>query len=108
MDTIAKDEKEITDYALKKMSQIEGVRVFGAAKNRSGVISFNLTGVHAHDLAQFLNKDNIAIRVGHHCAQPLLSSLNESSVARLSIYVYNDKSDIDKFCRSLITVKNYF
>jgi len=108
MDTIAKDEKEITDYALKKMSQIEGVRVFGAAENRSGVISFNLTGVHAHDLAQFLNKDNIAIRVGHHCAQPLLSSLNESSVARLSIYVYNDKSDIDKFCRSLITVKNYF
>ncbi len=108
MDTIAKDEKEITDYALKKMSQIEGVRVFGAAKNRSGVISFNLTGVHAHDLAQFLNKDNIAIRVGHHCAQPLLSSLNESSVARLSIYVYNDKSDIDKFCRSLITMKNYF
>ena len=108
MDTIAKDEKEITDYALKKMSQIEGVRVFGAAKNRSGVISFNLTGVHAHDLAQFLNKDNIAIRVGHHCAQPLLSSLNESSVARLSIYVYNDKLDIDKFCRSLITVKNYF
>ena len=108
MDTIAKDEKEITDYALKKMSQIEGVRVFGAAKNRSGVISFNLTGLHAHDLAQFLNKDNIAIRVGHHCAQPLLSSLNESSVARLSIYVYNDKLDIDKFCRSLITVKNYF
>ena len=108
MDTIAKDEKEITDYALKKMSQIEGVRVFGAAKNRSGVISFNLTGVHAHDLAQFLNKDNIAIRVGHHCAQPQLSNLNESSVARLSIYVYNDKSDIDKFCRSLITVKNYF
>jgi cysteine desulfurase/selenocysteine lyase len=108
MDKIAKDEKELTNYALKRMSQIEGVRVFGAAENRSGVISFNLDGVHAHDLAQFLNEDHIAIRVGHHCAQPLLSSLNESSVARLSIYIYNDQSDIDKFCNSLTTIKNYF
>lgn len=108
MDKIAKDEKELTNYALKSMSQIEGVRVFGAAENRSGVISFNLDGIHAHDLAQFLNEDHIAIRVGHHCAQPLLSSLNESSVARLSIYVYNDQSDIDKFCNSLTTIKNYF
>jgi len=108
MDKIAKDEKELTNYALKRMSQIEGVRVFGAAEHRSGVISFNLDGIHAHDLAQFLNEDHIAIRVGHHCAQPLLSSLKESSVARLSIYVYNDQSDIDKFCNSLTTIKNYF
>ena len=108
MDKIAKDEKELTNYALKRMSQIEGVRVFGAAEHRSGVISFNLDGIHAHDLAQFLNEDHIAIRVGHHCAQPLLSSLKESSVARLSIYVYNDRSDIDKFCNSLTTIKNYF
>ena len=108
MDKIANDEKELTNYALKSMSQIEGVRVFGAAEHRSGVISFNLDGIHAHDLAQFLNEDHIAIRVGHHCAQPLLSSLKESSVARLSIYVYNDRSDIDKFCNSLTTIKNYF
>ena len=108
MNNILLHEQELTNYALKAMSQIEGVRIFGSPSNRAGVISFNLDEVHAHDLAQFLNEDHIAIRVGHHCAQPLLTSLNENSVARLSIYVYNDKSDIDKFCDSLLTIKNYF
>ena len=108
MTNITKHESELTSYALEKMSQIEGLRVFGSPKNRAGVISFNIDGIHAHDLAQFLNEDNIAIRVGHHCAQPLLSSLKENSVARLSIYIYNDKSDIDMFCDSLSTIKGYF
>ena len=108
MDNILIHEQELTDYALRTMSQIEGVQIFGSPSNRAGVISFNLDEVHAHDLAQFLNEDNIAIRVGHHCAQPLLTSLNENSVARLSIYVYNDESDIDKFCDSLLTIKKYF
>ena len=108
MTNITKHESELTSYALEKMSQIEGLRVFGSPKNRAGVISFNIDGIHAHDLAQFLNEDHIAIRVGHHCAQPLLSSLKENSVARLSIYIYNDKSDIDMFCTSLSTIKGYF
>ena len=108
MTNITKHESELTSYALEKMSQIEGLKVFGSPNNRAGVISFNIDGIHAHDLAQFLNEDNIAIRVGHHCAQPLLSSLKENSVARLSIYIYNDKSDIDMFCTSLSTIKGYF
>ncbi|MFL2982836.1 MAG: aminotransferase class V-fold PLP-dependent enzyme [Candidatus Neomarinimicrobiota bacterium] len=105
---ITKHEKKLTDYALSIMSQIEDVKVFGKPSQRSGVISFNVDGIHAYDLAQFLNEDNIAIRVGHHCAQPLLKILNESSVARLSIYIYNDESDIDKFCNALTKIKNYF
>mgnify|MGYP001157430513 FL=1 len=108
MDKVTKHERELTNYALGKMSQIEGLRILGSPKNRAGVISFNIDGIHAHDLAQFLNEDKIAIRVGHHCAQPLLASLNESSVARLSIYIYNDESDIDTFCNSLATIKDYF
>ena len=108
MDRVTKHERELTNYALGKMSQIEGLRILGSPKNRAGVISFNIDGIHAHDLAQFLNEDKIAIRVGHHCAQPLLASLNESSVARLSIYIYNDESDIDIFCNSLATIKDYF
>ena len=108
MENITKHESELTNYALEKMSQIKGLKVLGSPKNRAGVISFNLDGIHAHDLAPFLNEDNIAIRVGHHCAQPLLSSLKENSVARLSIYIYNDKSDIDMFCTSLSTIKGYF
>jgi cysteine desulfurase/selenocysteine lyase len=108
MDKVSEHEKKLTEYALAKMSQIEQVNVFGSPKNRSGVISFNMEGIHAQDLAQFLNEDNIAIRVGHHCAQPLLSKLDQNSVARLSLYIYNDETDIDLFCNSLSNIKQYF
>ena len=108
MDKVSEHEKKLTEYALAKMSQIEQVNVFGSPKNRSGVISFNMEGIHAQDLAQFLNEDNIAIRVGHHCAQPLLSKLEQNSVARLSLYIYNDETDIDLFCNSLSNIKQYF
>ena len=93
---------------IETKSKIEQVNVFGSPKSRTGVISFNVDGIHAQDLAQFLNEDNIAIRVGHHCAQPLLSRLNENSVARLSLYIYNDETDIDLFCNSLASIKQYF
>ena len=108
MDEVFEHEKKLTEYALEKMSYIERVNVFGSPKSRTGVISFNVDGIHAQDLAQFLNEDNIAIRVGHHCAQPLLASLNENSVARLSLYIYNDETDIDLFCDSLAIIKQYF
>ena len=108
MDKVFEHEKKLTTYALKKMSHIDKVNVFGSPKSRTGVISFNVEGIHAQDLAQFLNEDNIAIRVGHHCAQPLLASLNENSVARLSLYIYNDEKDIDLFCNSLASIKQYF
>ena len=108
MDKVSEHEKKLTEYALAKMSQIEQVNVFGSPKNRSGVISFNMEGIHAQDLAQFLNEDNIAIRVGHHCAQPLLSKLDQNSVARMSLYIYNDETDIDLFCNSLSNIKQYF
>ena len=108
MDEVFEHEKKLTEYALERMSHIERVNVFGSPKSRTGVISFNVEGIHAQDLAQFLNEDNIAIRVGHHCAQPLLASLNENSVARLSLYIYNDEKDIDLFCNSLASIKQYF
>tara|TARA_Y100001934_G_scaffold227894_1_gene273937 strand:- start:4175 stop:5377 length:1203 start_codon:yes stop_codon:yes gene_type:complete len=108
MEKVTKHEQKLTGYALEKMSNIENLKIFGSPKNRAGVISFNLGDIHAQDLAQFLNQDNIAIRVGHHCAQPLLSKLNETSVARLSFYVYNDKSDIDLLCSSLNNIIQYF
>ena len=108
MNTISSHEKKLTDYALKVLPEIEGIQIFGSSNNRNGVISFNLDGIHAHDLAQFLNEDNIAIRVGHHCAQPLISSLNQNSVARLSLYIYNNQSDIDIFCDSVRKIKRYF
>ena len=108
MSTIAEHEKTLTAYALNKINQIEGIRIHGSADERAGVISFNVDGIHPHDLAQFLNEDNIAIRVGHHCAQPLLSTLGETATARLSFYIYNDESDIDKFYNSLTNIRKYF
>jgi len=108
MSNVETHEKSLTDYALKKLNQIVGIRIHGSAKDRGGVISFNVDGIHPHDLAQFLNEDNIAIRVGHHCAQPLLKTLGETATARLSFYIYNDEKDVDKFCASLETIKGYF
>ena len=108
MNNIATHEQMLIKYALGKLNQIDGLRIHGSAKDRGGVISFNMDGIHPHDLAQFLNEDNIAIRVGHHCAQPLLKTLGETATARMSFYIYNDESDVDKFCESLETIKNYF
>ncbi len=108
MNNIATHEQMLIIYALGKLNQIDGLRIHGSAKDRGGVISFNMDGIHPHDLAQFLNEDNIAIRVGHHCAQPLLKALGETATARMSFYIYNDESDVDKFCESLETIKNYF
>ena len=108
MDSIAAHEQKLIKYALGKLNQIDGLRIHGSAIDRGGVISFNMDGIHPHDLAQFLNEDNIAIRVGHHCAQPLLKTLGETATARMSFYIYNDESDVDKFCESLETIKNYF
>ena len=108
MDSIQAHEHELTAYALKKLNEIEGLQIHGSPKYRGGVISFNLNGTHAHDLAQFLNEDNIAIRVGHHCAQPLLNALGETATARISFYIYNNTSDINKLYQSLLSIKEYF
>jgi len=108
MSNVETHENSLTDYALKKLNEINGIRIHGSAPNRGGVISFNVDGIHPHDLAQFLNEDNIAIRVGHHCAQPLLKTLGETATARLSFYIYNDERDVDKFCASIETIKRYF
>ena len=108
MKNIEHHEQTLTQSSLTKLQNINGIRIHGSAQNRGGVISFNLDKIHPHDLAQFLNEYNIAIRVGHHCAQPLLKNLGESSTARLSIYIYNDSSDIDKFCDSIENIRKYF
>ncbi|MBH09040.1 MAG: cysteine desulfurase [Candidatus Marinimicrobia bacterium] len=108
MKNISEHENELTNYTLNKFKKIDGLRIHGNANHRGGVISFNLGKIHPYDVAQFLNEDNIAIRVGHHCAQPLLKILDETATARVSFYIYNDESDIDKFCDTLNSIKKYF
>ena len=108
MSNITNHEKELTNYCLDKLHKVENLKIHGSAKSRIGVISFNIKNIHPHDLAQFLNEYNIAVRVGHHCAQPLLSKLNETATARLSTYLYNDEQDIDKLCKALNEIISYF
>ena len=97
IENIQHHEQELTKYTLEKISNIKGLQVHGSSKKRSGVISFNIQNIHPQDLAQFLDQDNIAMRVGQHCAQPLLSVLNETSTARINFYIYNTKKDVDNF-----------
>ena len=99
---------ELTEYGMKKLNEINGVRIYNKKNIHGGIISFNVDGVHPHDLAQFLDQDNIAIRTGHHCTQPIMIKLGVSGTARISFYIYNTKEEIDKLCSCMKSTLNYF
>ncbi len=101
-------EQELTTYALNRMKQVEGLNIYGDAPERGGVISFNIEGLHPHDLAQFLDQHGIAIRAGHHCAQPIMRKLNIAATARASFYLYNTFEEIDYFVDSLRKARVFF
>lgn len=103
MARIRKHEQELTAYALKKLSALNGVKIYGpkTAQKRVGVICFNLGKIHAHDLASLLDEEGIAIRSGHHCAMPLMSVLGIPACARISFGIYNTREEIDYFIKAL-------
>ncbi|MED4071200.1 cysteine desulfurase [Priestia endophytica] len=107
LDNIAAHEHKLAQYALEKLSTVEGITIYGP-KERAGVVTFNLDEVHPHDVATVLDADGIAVRAGHHCAQPLMKYLNVSATARASFYLYNTEEEIDRFVSSLIKTKEYF
>ncbi|PTG91746.1 cysteine desulfurase [Staphylococcus chromogenes] len=108
-DAIHAHEAEITAYAYEKMSEIEGIDIYGPDKDkRSGIITFNLKDVHPHDVATALDTEGVAVRAGHHCAQPLMKWLNVSSTARASFYIYNTKEDVDQLVEGLKQTKEFF
>lgn len=109
IDNIYQHEKELVAYAYDKMSEIEGIEIYGPGKDkRAGLITFNLQGVHPHDLATALDSEGIAVRAGHHCAQPLMKWCKASSTARASFYIYNTIEEIDQFIESLEKTKEFF
>ncbi|MDO8657319.1 MAG: SufS family cysteine desulfurase [Candidatus Levybacteria bacterium] len=110
MNNIQKHEKEITSYALLQMKKIDGLTIYGPknSKERSGVISFNITGIHPHDIAQILGDMGICIRAGMHCAMPLHTRLGVAATARASFYIYNEKEDVDKLIEGIKKVKKIF
>ncbi|RFU70092.1 cysteine desulfurase [Peribacillus saganii] len=110
LDHIEKHEHKLAAYALDKMSAIEGLTIYGPenADQRAGVVTFNITDVHPHDVATVLDAEGIAVRAGHHCAQPLMRWLKVSATARASFYLYNTEEDIDKLVEGLVRTKEYF
>lgn len=110
METVRKHEMELTQYALDKMSQIKGIVIYGPkdVSKRGGVISFNFHDVHPHDVATIIDREGIAIRSGHHCAQVLMEKLDVAATNRASFYIYNTKQDVDKLIQSLEKVSELF
>ncbi|WP_314591722.1 cysteine desulfurase [Paenibacillus terrigena] len=107
MDEIERHEQQLTAYAMDRLSEIEGITIYGPQK-RAGLVTFNLGDVHPHDVATVLDAQGIAIRAGHHCCQPLMRWLEASSTARASLYLYNTEEDVDRLVKGLIQTKEYF
>jgi cysteine desulfurase/selenocysteine lyase len=99
-------ENELTNYAYDKIKANNDLLIYGDFKNQTSIISFNVDGVHFNDLAMLLDKKNIAIRTGHHCAQPFMKKFKISGNARMSFGIYNTKDDVDYFIKSLNEVKD--
>jgi cysteine desulfurase/selenocysteine lyase len=110
MENVQEHEKEITGYAISKMSQVKGLTIYGPrdVEHRVGVVSFNLGDIHAHDLASIMDEEGIAIRSGHHCAQPLMEFLNIPAASRASFYIYNTKEEVDIFINALEKARKLF
>ena len=110
MDEIEHHEQDLIAYVFPKLQAIEGLKIYGSQDlaKRSGVISFNLGDLHPHDLATALDYEGVAVRAGHHCAQPLIHYLEVPATARASFYLYNTKEDCDKLVEALIKTKEFF
>ncbi|MCM3711614.1 MULTISPECIES: cysteine desulfurase [Bacillales] len=110
LDQIEKHEHELAGYAMEKMSSMDGLTIYGPRDpdKRAGIVTFNLDNVHPHDLATVLDMNGIAVRAGHHCAQPLMKWLECSATARASFYVYNTEEDVDRLVEGLQIAKEYF
>lgn len=110
IDQIHQHEIELIDYLMPKLQEIEGLKIYGSKDNvkRGGLIAFNIEGLHPHDVATALDMEGVAVRAGHHCAQPLLNYLETPATARASFYLYNTKADCDKLVEALKKTKEFF
>ena len=110
MDNIHQSEQDLVNYVLPKLTAIEGLTVYGPQnpEEHTGVIAFNLAGIHPHDVATALDMEGVAVRAGHHCAQPLLQHLQVPATARASFYFYNTKEDADRLVAAILATKEFF
>ncbi|KAF0119265.1 MAG: cysteine desulfurase / selenocysteine lyase [Rhodospirillaceae bacterium] len=108
LESIAAHETTVVQYATERLAAIKGVRLLGTAKPKASVISFTLAGVHPHDIATILDREGVAIRAGHHCAQPLMQRFGVSATARASFGLYNTRAEADALADALETVQRIF
>ena len=108
IEKIVEHEKKLTDYALDKLKKINSVSIIGNPKNKAGVISFTIKGIHPHDISTIVDEEGVAIRAGHHCCQILHEKFNLAATARASIGIYNNKEDIDILCNSIEKCRKVF
>jgi cysteine desulfurase/selenocysteine lyase len=108
MDKIADYEQSLLLYATERLEEIAGLRIVGTAKDKAAVISFVLDDVHPHDIGTILDNEGVAIRTGHHCAQPLMQRLGLAATARASLCFYNDRDDVDRLVTALHKVEELF
>ncbi|WP_342441422.1 cysteine desulfurase [Lysinibacillus sp. FSL K6-0075] len=110
LDNIAEHEHKLVGYAMDQLETIDGLKIFGPRDpmKRCGLVTFNLDDVHPHDVATVLDMNGIAVRAGHHCAQPLMKCLQQVATARASFYLYNTEEDIDRLVAGLRSAKEYF
>lgn len=104
-ENIAAYEQELLDYATEKLLQIEGLRIYGTSEHKASVISFNIEGIHPYDIGTIIDKLGIAVRTGHHCAQPIMQYFNIPGTIRASFAFYNTKEEIDIFVEALLKAK---
>jgi cysteine desulfurase/selenocysteine lyase len=108
LDAIERHEHELTEYALGKLAELDWVRVFGPpVERRAGIVSFDVDGIHPHDVAQILDWEGVAVRAGHHCTQPLMSRLGVAATTRASFYLYSIPEEIDRLVEGLHKVKQH-
>ena len=108
MAAVAEHDRKLTRLALEKLAGIEQLALYGPPPERGPVVSFNLSTIHPHDLATFLDQKGIAIRSGHHCAQVVMRKLALAATARASFYLYNDEEDVERLVTGLLQAKDYF
>jgi cysteine desulfurase / selenocysteine lyase len=108
LDAIAAHEHELVTYATAQVARVPGVRLVGTARERASIVSFAVDGVHPHDVGQVLDSEGIAIRAGHHCAQPVMARFGVAATARASFAVYNTRDEVDALVRGIHRVKQVF
>jgi cysteine desulfurase/selenocysteine lyase len=108
LDAAAAHEQEVLAYGTERLASIRGLRLIGRARERAGVLSFVLDGIHPHDIGTILDREGVAIRAGHHCAMPIMQRYGVPATARASIAFYNTKEDIDALVRGILKVREVF